>query len=175
MKIERLLRQFESGHHAVSVVEGITSDLIGCVESTKMAFLTQDQFKRTEKGLIVLIYSMICQFFPEITLIENATRLKFLQRFYDQFVPIYRSEMTVRKFSDPEFPYAIVLPGGCVDLNNLEQIIAIKNLEHRKQVSSAFCLRIFDFINKKYRPLNISRLEFASIAGLLFWNCGIYF
>uniref|UniRef100_A0A915LVM0 Uncharacterized protein n=1 Tax=Meloidogyne javanica TaxID=6303 RepID=A0A915LVM0_MELJA len=85
MKIERLLRQFESGHHAVSVVEGITSDLIGCDESTKMTFLTQDQFKRTEKGLIVLIYSMICQFFPEIALIEYASRLKFLQRFYDQF------------------------------------------------------------------------------------------
>jgi len=38
MKIERLLRQFESGHHAVSVVEGITSDLIGCIESTKVNF-----------------------------------------------------------------------------------------------------------------------------------------
>nr|CAD2167956.1 unnamed protein product [Meloidogyne enterolobii] len=98
MRIERLLRQFESGHHAVSVVEGITSDLIGCGESTKMTFLTQDQFKRTEKGLIVLIYSMICQFFPEIALIENATRMKFLQRFYDQFVPIYRAEMTVGIF-----------------------------------------------------------------------------
>ncbi|CAK5088750.1 unnamed protein product [Meloidogyne enterolobii] len=63
-----------------------------------MTFLTQDQFKRTEKGLIVLIYSMICQFFPEIALIENATRMKFLQRFYDQFVPIYRAEMTVGIF-----------------------------------------------------------------------------
>ena len=63
-----------------------------------MTFLTQDQFKRTEKGLIVLIYSMICQFFPEIALIEYASRLKFLQRFYDQFVPIYRAEMTVGIF-----------------------------------------------------------------------------
>uniref|UniRef100_A0A1I8B5Z9 AraC family transcriptional regulator n=1 Tax=Meloidogyne hapla TaxID=6305 RepID=A0A1I8B5Z9_MELHA len=132
MEIEKSLRQFESALHAVSVIEGITSDLIGSSE-TKMTLLTNDQFKRTEKGMIVLTCSMVCQQCPQFSSIPSANRLKFLHWFYNQFALIYRSEMTVKKFTDPESSYAVIIPGGYVDFNNLEYIIDIENLEQRKQ------------------------------------------
>lgn len=95
----------------------------------------------------------------------------------------------IKRFSDPESPYVVIVPGGIIDRNNLDDFIDISNLEQRKQYkiycniivcllilrfSKMICFRYFDFVNKKYRPLNICRLEFASLVGLLFWNSGNY-
>ncbi|KAF7629179.1 hypothetical protein Mgra_00009288 [Meloidogyne graminicola] len=86
MEIEKSLKHFESGYHAVSIIEGITSNFIG---NSEIKFLTIEQFKRVEKGMIILCYSMLCNYYPLFITIPNERRLKFLQWFSKQFCFIH--------------------------------------------------------------------------------------
>ena len=46
-------------------------------------------------------------------------------------------------FTDPNTPYAMLIPGGVVDANHIDQMITHLNLMPEQQEQYAFCLKIY--------------------------------
>lgn len=166
------LRQYNNAFRALSVVEGISTDLVGSdLGLQKARVINYQEYMRMLKGSVLLTYSMLCQQLPEIRDFNSENKAKLLKTFHNQFYLIREAQMTVQACIDPNSPFALVVPGGLINADHLEDNFFMDFPDsEQKQKFAQFVHWHFDFCRERFYPVRPNQLEFAAITGILFWN-----
>ena len=167
------LHQYNNAFQAVSVVEGISTELPNGGDGyIKGRLISYDEFVRLQRASLMLVYSMLCEYMPAIRQLPIQSRENLLKTFQKQFMVLEICYLSERAGIHPDASHSMVVPGGLVDLDHLDKHFFwdIQGSEEKQRVRTSIVSSHFDFLRKYYSPLGISQLEFAALTGILFFK-----